>query len=71
MSISELEKNRMPSVKKQLYLWSFVYYIIMFVLPQFAILHDCEATFDVWLFYVYGAYLILQGIWEVYVVLVI
>lgn len=59
----------MPSIKSQLYLWSVVYYTIMFVLPQFAIIHDCGKTFNVWLFYTYGAYLILQAVWEVYSVL--
>ncbi len=58
----------MPGIQCQLYVWSAIYYTIMFILPQFAIIHECEKTFDVWLFYVYGAYLFLQAVWEIFTV---
>lgn len=58
----------MPAVKKQLYWWSLIYYLITFVLPVFAIVHDCGKTFEPWLFYVYGTYLLLNSLWEINVV---
>ena len=67
-AIRRVEDEIMPSVKNQLYLWSLVYYIITFALPQIAIIHDCGKTFESWLFVVYGLYLLLNSIWEVQVV---
>ena len=46
-----------------------VYYIIVFLLPYFFIKHDCGKTFDMALYYIYGAYMLLSAIWEVYTVL--
>ena len=58
-SIHRIEKKLMPGIQCQLYVWSAVYYTIMFILPQIAIIHECEKTFEVWLFYVYSAYTVL------------
>lgn len=38
-------------------------------MPQFAIIHECEKTFENWLFVVYGLYLLFNSIWEIRVVL--
>ena len=56
----------MPGIKQQLYLWSIAYYIITLVLPYVAIKHECGETYDHWLYYTYGAYLVLCGFWEIY-----
>jgi hypothetical protein len=46
-----------------------IYYLITLVLPYIAIKHECGKTYDPWIYYVYGAYLALSGIWEIYQVL--
>ena len=67
--INRLEKTLMPSIKMQLYIWTLIYYAITFVLPYFFIQHDCGKTFDSLLFVIYGVYLGLSGIWEIWTVL--
>ena len=64
-AITAVEKDIMPGVKKQLYAWSVIYYLIVFVLPSIAIKHECEKTFEMWLYYIYGTYLISCAIWEI------
>jgi len=49
----------MPRIRIQLYMWSFVYYMIVLVLPYVAIRHECGKTYDPWLYYLYGGYLAL------------
>lgn len=41
-SIRKMEKYMMPSVKRQLYLWSVVYYFIVFAAPYIFIQQSCE-----------------------------
>lgn len=59
----------MPGVKKMLYFWTVVYYVIVIILPFFFDHYQCEKTFSNWLFIIYGIYLFLTSIWEIYVVL--
>ena len=59
----------MPGIKKQLYGWTLVYYTIVFFLPYAFIKHDCGKTFDIELYIIYGTYLLLQAVWEVYTVI--
>ena len=56
----------MKGIKRDLYLWSFVYYALTFIAPYIFIEHECEKTFEPMLFYLYGAYLFLSGVWEIY-----
>ena len=58
-AVRNLEKKLMPSIKKQLYGWTLVYYIITFVLPYFFLENDCGKTFDHSLFVIYSIYLLL------------
>ena len=69
--IEKVEKIIMPGTKKILYFWTFIYYIIVFVLPPIFKIHACEKTFNNWLFIIYGIYLLLNSIWEIKVVLAI
>ena len=59
----------MPSVKRDLYIWSIVYYFIVFAAPYIFIEHECEKTFSGWLFVIYGIYATLCAIWEIWVVI--
>lgn len=59
----------MPSTKMHLYLWSIIYYALTFVVPYFFLIHECNKTYDMTLFYWYGLYLLLCGLWEIYIVL--
>ena len=67
--IEKVEKLIMPGVKKMLYFWTIIYYIIVFILPPVLAKHQCEEHFYVSLFYIYGVYLLLTSIWEIYVVI--
>ena len=67
--INNLEKKLMPGIKMQLYIWTIIYYVITFVLPYFFIQKDCGKTFDNGLFVIYGAYLFLSGVWEIWTVI--
>lgn len=64
-AIKRVEINLMHDIKKQLYYWSIVYYFLTFVAPYIFIEHECEKTYEPYLFYMYGAYLVLSGIWEI------
>lgn len=59
----------MPGVKIQLYLWTLVYYFIVFAAPYIFIIHACEETFEVTLFILFAIYMVLSGVWEIYVVI--
>ena len=59
----------MPRIKRHLYYWSIMYYLIVLVIPYVAISSECGKTYDPWLYYVYAAYITLSGIWEVWQVL--
>lgn len=59
----------MPGIKKHLYFKTVIYLVITFALPYLAIHHECGKTYELWLFYVYGAYIFLSGAWEIYKVL--
>ena len=67
--IKRIEKELMPGIKRQLYYWSIVYYFLTFAAPYMFIEHECENTYDITLFYLYGLYLVLSGIWEIYKVM--
>ena len=67
--IEKVEKLIMPGVKKMLYFWTLVYYLIVFVMPVILIKHECSETFQPLLFYIYGGYLLATSIWEIYVVI--
>ncbi len=64
-AITRVEVNLMHDIKKQLYYWSIVYYFLTFAAPYIFIEHECEKTFEPALFYMYGAYLFLSGVWEI------
>jgi len=59
----------MPRIKRDLYFWSIIYYIIVLVLPYMAAHEVCGQTYDSWLYLVFGGYLSLSAIWEVWTVL--
>ena len=52
-----------------MYFWSVMYYIILFVLPFFFKVNYCGGLFHYELYIIYAVYAILNGGWEVYVVL--
>ena len=68
-AIRNLELELMPSIKWQLYIWSVIYYFIVFVAPYIFIEHECEKTFEPMLFVLYGLYLLLSSAWEIWVVI--
>ena len=68
VSMKSLEEKVMPSIKRQLYYWSLIYYLIVFVVPYFFIDLECEKTFSNWLFVIFSLYMLASGIWETYVV---
>lgn len=68
-AISEIESKLMPSIKRQLYFWSVVYYVIVFALPFVFKQQACYKTFYPELFYIYIAYIVLCALWEIYTVL--
>ena len=67
--IEKVEKIIMPGTKKMLYFWTLVYYFIVFVAPPIFKMHECDKTFHIGLFIMYGIYLFLTSIWEIKVVL--
>jgi hypothetical protein len=70
VAIQRLEEIFMPTVKRHLYVWTVVYYLIMLALPTVALGYDkCFFEFEVWIFIVYGVYLVLCAVWEIWVVL--
>ena len=69
VAITRIEKLLMPKIKRHLYYWSIIYYLIVLVIPYVAISNECGKTYDAWLYYVYAAYIVLSGIWEVWQVL--
>ena len=52
-----------------MYFWSFIYYIILFVMPFVFKQQYCGGLFYKELFLLYGTYAILNSLWEVFVVL--
>ena len=66
--MEKVEKVIMPTVKKMLYFWTLIYYLIVFVAPVIFIEHECEKTFNNYLFVIYGIYVFLTSAWEIYVV---
>ena len=68
-SLSLVERELMPSIKLQLYLWSILYYTITFFIPFYFTYNDCGKTYKPTLFYIYGGYSALNSIWEIYTVL--
>lgn len=55
----------MPGIKRQLYYWSIIYYLIVFVAPYVASQHECHKTFSSWLYGVFCAYLVSCALWEI------
>ena len=64
-----LEQNEMQQITIMMYFWSTMYYLILFVLPFVFKKHYCGGLFYYELYICYGAYAILNAIWEVYIVL--
>lgn len=59
----------MPGILKSLYFSSIVYYIIVFILPNFFTKNECGKAFKVELFYIYGIYTVVSMIWEIVTVI--
>ena len=59
----------MPSIKNQLYIWTFIYYFIVFGAPMLFYKDACYEHFENELFILFGLYLLFCGIWEVWTVL--
>ena len=64
-----LEENEMKPIRVMMYFWSVMYYFILFGLSFVFKQQYCGGLFYEQLYYCYGAYAILNGIWEVYLVL--
>jgi len=71
VAITRIEKILMPRIRRHLYYWSIIYYLIVLFLPYAAMNDECGKTYEPWLFYVFGCYLVFSGIWEVWQVLAI
>jgi len=69
VAIGRIEEHLMPGIKRQLYYWSILYYFLTFAAPYIFIEHECEKTYDITLFYLYGLYLVLSAVWEIYKVI--
>ena len=55
----------MPRIKRHLYWWTVVYYLFIIVLPYVAIHEECGRTYDPWIYYLFGTYMVFSGLWEI------
>ena len=69
IAINNLEQKLMPGILKNLYFSTIIYYIIVFILPNFFTKNECGKAFKNELFYIYGIYTFFSMIWEIYTVL--
>ena len=64
-----LEKKEMKPIRRMMFFWSIMYFIILFALPFVFKQPYCGGLFYNELYVIYAVYALLNGIWEVYVVL--
>lgn len=62
-----LEEFEMKPIRIMMYFWSVMYYILLFVCPWIFKVPYCGGLFYNELYLCYGAYAVLNAIWEVYV----